>query len=103
MRIRHLRIMVGVLLILASLISACQPIGEGPAAEGQSGSAKTIESMKVAFVYVGPVGDLGWSYAHDQGRWRWKSWVLRQLTVNLWQKDRTRRGCCRATRRKVMT
>jgi basic membrane protein A len=23
---------------------------------------------KVAFVYVGPVGDLGWSYAHDQGR-----------------------------------
>ncbi len=26
------------------------------------------ETMKVAFVYVGPVGDLGWSYAHDQGR-----------------------------------
>jgi basic membrane protein A len=24
--------------------------------------------FKVAFVYVGPVGDLGWSYAHDQGR-----------------------------------
>ncbi len=68
MRIRHLRIVVGVLLILASLISACQPIGEGPAAAGQSGSAKTVESMKVAFVYVGPVGDLGWSYAHDQGR-----------------------------------
>jgi basic membrane protein A len=26
------------------------------------------ETMQVAFVYVGPVGDLGWSYAHDQGR-----------------------------------
>jgi basic membrane protein A len=26
------------------------------------------EPMKIAFVYVGPVGDLGWSYAHDQGR-----------------------------------
>jgi len=26
------------------------------------------EKLKVAFVYVGPVGDLGWSYAHDQGR-----------------------------------
>ncbi|MEA3308024.1 MAG: BMP family ABC transporter substrate-binding protein [Chloroflexota bacterium] len=26
------------------------------------------EPYKVAFVYVGPVGDLGWSYAHDQGR-----------------------------------
>jgi simple sugar transport system substrate-binding protein len=24
--------------------------------------------MKVAFVYVGPVGDAGWTYAHDQGR-----------------------------------
>ena len=26
------------------------------------------EKLKIAFVYVGPVGDLGWSYAHDQGR-----------------------------------
>lgn len=26
------------------------------------------EKMKVAFVYVGPVGDAGWSYAHDQAR-----------------------------------
>ena len=24
--------------------------------------------IKVAFIYVGPVGDAGWSYAHDQGR-----------------------------------
>jgi basic membrane protein A len=23
---------------------------------------------KVAFIYVGPVGDAGWSFAHDQGR-----------------------------------
>ena len=26
------------------------------------------EPFKVGFVYVGPVGDLGWTYAHDQGR-----------------------------------
>jgi simple sugar transport system substrate-binding protein len=26
------------------------------------------EPLKVAFVYVGPVGDAGWSYAHEQGR-----------------------------------
>jgi basic membrane protein A len=26
------------------------------------------EEIKVAFVYVGPIGDLGWTYAHDQGR-----------------------------------
>ncbi len=26
------------------------------------------EEMKVGFVYVSPVGDAGWSYAHDRGR-----------------------------------
>jgi len=26
------------------------------------------ERMKVAFVYVGPIGDGGWTWAHDQGR-----------------------------------
>jgi basic membrane protein A and related proteins len=26
------------------------------------------KEVKVAFVYVGPVGDGGWSYAHEQGR-----------------------------------
>ena len=66
MRIRHLRIVVGVLLILTLVLGACQPIGDMSAAEEQEGAAKTIESIKVAFVYVGPVGDLGWSYAHDR-------------------------------------
>ncbi len=26
------------------------------------------EPLKVGFVYIGPVGDFGWTYAHDQGR-----------------------------------
>ena len=26
------------------------------------------EKLKIAFVYVGPVGDGGWTYAHDQAR-----------------------------------
>lgn len=26
------------------------------------------EPLKAGFVYVGPVGDAGWTYAHDQGR-----------------------------------
>jgi basic membrane protein A and related proteins len=26
------------------------------------------EPFRVAFVYVGPVGDMGWTFAHDQGR-----------------------------------
>jgi len=26
------------------------------------------DPLKVGFVYVGPIGDHGWSYQHDQGR-----------------------------------
>jgi basic membrane protein A and related proteins len=38
------------------------------AAIGAGGVAFADEPLKVAFVYVGPVGDAGWTYAHDQGR-----------------------------------
>ncbi|TXR51960.1 BMP family ABC transporter substrate-binding protein [Reinekea thalattae] len=31
-------------------------------------SAAAAEPTKVGFVYVGPIGDHGWSYQHDQGR-----------------------------------
>jgi len=30
--------------------------------------AHAADPFKVAFVYVGPVGDAGWTYAHEQGR-----------------------------------
>ncbi len=30
--------------------------------------ARAEDPFKVGFVYVGPVGDMGWSYQHDQGR-----------------------------------
>ncbi len=30
--------------------------------------APAPEPLKVGFIYVGPVGDAGWSYAHDLGR-----------------------------------
>lgn len=31
-------------------------------------SAFAAEPVKVGFIYVGPIGDHGWSYMHDQGR-----------------------------------
>ena len=31
-------------------------------------SAVAEDPMKVGFVYVGPIGDHGWSYQHDLGR-----------------------------------
>ena len=30
--------------------------------------AQAKDKLKVGFIYVGPVGDHGWSYQHDQGR-----------------------------------
>src|SRR3712207_7977512 len=30
--------------------------------------AQPKDKIKVGFIYVGPVGDHGWSYQHDQGR-----------------------------------
>lgn len=36
-------------------------------AAGFAGSAQA-EPFKVGFIYVGPVGDMGWSYEHDIGR-----------------------------------
>ena len=32
------------------------------------GAAQADDPLKVGFVYVGPVGDFGYSYQHDQGR-----------------------------------
>ncbi len=35
---------------------------------GMAGAAVAADKTKVGFVYVGPVGDGGWTYEHDQGR-----------------------------------
>jgi basic membrane protein A len=32
------------------------------------GRANAADPFKAAWIYVGPVGDFGWSYQHDQGR-----------------------------------
>ena len=40
------------------------PAAQAPA----SAPAAKPEPLKAAWVYVGPVGDAGWTYAHDQGR-----------------------------------
>lgn len=33
-----------------------------------SGAALADDPMKIGFVYVGPIGDHGWSYEHNEGR-----------------------------------
>ncbi|NMM76880.1 BMP family ABC transporter substrate-binding protein [Acidovorax sp. SRB_14] len=39
-----------------------------PAAAPAAAPAPKAEPLKIAFAYVGPVGDGGWSYAHDNAR-----------------------------------
>ena len=41
-------------------VPAPTPVTEAPAPK--------VEPLKIAFAYVGPVGDGGWSFAHDNGR-----------------------------------
>ena len=39
-----------------------------PTAPVASAPAPKVEPLKIAFAYVGPIGDGGWNYAHDKGR-----------------------------------
>ncbi len=42
------------------------PVAAAP--EAASAPAPKPEPLKIAFAYVGPVGDGGWTFAHDNGR-----------------------------------
>jgi len=61
---RYQGLLLAIFLMVAVLATGCsnQKAAENkPTPPGQ-------EKLKVAFIYVGPVGDAGWSYAHDQAR-----------------------------------
>lgn len=49
-------------------LSACDNKSTGPATTAAASAKAKDVAFKVAFVYIGPVGDAGWTYAHDQGR-----------------------------------
>jgi simple sugar transport system substrate-binding protein len=57
------------------LLSACSKKTEpSAAATGASSASAAVEAakpagpLKIAFAYVGPVGDAGWTFAHDRAR-----------------------------------
>jgi simple sugar transport system substrate-binding protein len=64
------------LLVLAAAaaavgLAACGKKEEpapAPAPAAAPAPAPKPEPLKAAWIYVGPVGDAGWSFAHDQGR-----------------------------------
>jgi len=41
---------------------------EDPKAQAPAAAPAKAEPLKIAFAYVGPVGDGGWTFAHDNGR-----------------------------------
>lgn len=49
---------------MRKLFAAAAAVALGLAA----GAAQAADKTKIGFVYVGPIGDHGWSYQHDQGR-----------------------------------
>jgi len=61
-------------LAVAATLAACgkkeepAPQAAAPAAPASPAAPAKPEPLKVAFAYIGPVGDGGWTYAHDQGR-----------------------------------
>jgi basic membrane protein A and related proteins len=44
------------------------PTAAAPAAAPASAPAPKADPLKIAFAYVGPVGDGGWTFAHDNAR-----------------------------------
>jgi basic membrane protein A len=57
----HTALAAAVALTLASCGKKEEPAPKAP-------EPAKVEALKVAFIYVGPVGDAGWTFAHDNGR-----------------------------------
>ena len=61
---------LGAVVALASL-SGCKDEPQKPATPAPAAAAPAPaipEPLKAAFIYVGPIGDAGWTFAHDEGR-----------------------------------
>jgi simple sugar transport system substrate-binding protein len=65
----HIRTAVQHVALSAALaFGAVACTKEAPPPPPAPAPAPKPEPLKVAFIYVGPVGDAGWTFAHDQGR-----------------------------------
>ncbi len=58
--------MVALTAVAAAALVGCGKKEE--AAKAAAPAAAKAERLKIAFAYVGPVGDGGWTFAHDNGR-----------------------------------
>ena len=66
---RSLRKLVALSAVAAAALVGCGKKEEAvPAPVPAAAAPAKAEPLKIAFAYVGPVGDGGWTYAHDNGR-----------------------------------
>jgi len=69
---RSMLLNVAVAAAMAAALTACgkkdEPAAAAPSPAPAPVAAASTAPLKIAFAYVGPVGDGGWSYAHDNGR-----------------------------------
>ncbi len=74
-----LALMLAVVMISTALLAGCgaSSSGDNSAASTDSSAASTsaandsaagAKAVKAGFIYIGPIGDGGYTYAHDQGR-----------------------------------
>jgi|TARA_B110000977_G_scaffold87605_1_gene116533 simple sugar transport system substrate-binding protein len=67
--IRSLVKLAALTALSAAVLVGCGKKEEAAAPEAAAPAAAiVVEPLKVAFAYVGPVGDGGWTYAHDRAR-----------------------------------
>ena len=59
-------------VLAAATLAGCgkkeQAAAPAPAPVAAPAPAPAPEPLKIGFIYVGPVGDAGWTFAHDLGR-----------------------------------
>jgi len=55
---RNIWLTLSLVVIFGLLVTAC----------GSTPTATPTSKFKVAYIYIGPPGDLGWTYEHDRGR-----------------------------------
>src|SRR5574344_680933 len=74
----------------ALTLSACgdkpaEPVAAapGPAPAPQASASHSALPLKVAFAYIGPVGDGGWTFAHDQARKRLQAALGNQIETTI--------------------
>jgi len=67
MRLRKILGFLLFILVIVALVAACAPTPT-PQVIKETVEVPVTKKLKAAWVYVGPIGDYGWTHAHDVGR-----------------------------------